>query len=338
MIEQSILEITSALSQSNRIVIVPHKGPDGDAIGASLGLYHFLKEKGHDTTVIAPNDFPQFLKWLPGNEEIHIYENDREACNTLIQQADIIFTLDFNMLDRAGDMVEPLTEAEGTFIMIDHHPEPSDYADHTYSDATMSSTCQMVYKFFQKLRAIKHITPEIATCLYTGIMTDTGSFRYRATTGDTHRVIADLIDKGADNNTIHSNVFDTFSENRLQLLGVALQNLKVNRELRTAYITLTQEELDKYGFQKGDTEGFVNYGLALKGIIFAVIFIEHKMDGMIKMSLRSKGNFSVNKFARAHFNGGGHLNAAGGRSELSMEDTLTKFNTILPQYKEELSL
>ncbi|MCM4159328.1 bifunctional oligoribonuclease/PAP phosphatase NrnA [Antarcticibacterium flavum] len=338
MIEQSILEITSALSQSNRIVIVPHKGPDGDAIGSSLGLYHFLKEKGHETTVIAPNDFPQFLKWLPGSEEIQIYEGNKEACDRLIQDADIIFTLDFNMLERAGDMVEPLSQAEATFIMIDHHPEPSDYADHTYSDASLSSTCQMVYKFLQKLRALKYITPEIATCLYTGIMTDTGSFRYRATTGDTHRVIADLIDKGADNNTIHSNVFDSFSKNRIQLLGVALQNLHVNKDLRTAYITLSQEELDRYNFQKGDTEGFVNYGLAIEGIIFAVIFIEHKADGMIKMSLRSKGNFSVNKFARAHFNGGGHLNAAGGRSELSMEDTITKFNTILPQYKEELSL
>ncbi len=338
MIEQSILEITSALSQSNKIVIVPHKGPDGDAIGSSLGLYHFLKEKGHDTTVIAPNDFPQFLKWLPGSEEVRIYENDRETCTNLILEADIIFTLDFNMLERAGDMVAPLTEAEATFIMIDHHPEPSDYADHTYSDASMSSTCQMVYKFLQKLRGLKYITPEIATCLYTGIMTDTGSFRYRATTGETHRVIADLIDKGADNNQIHSNVFDSYNENRMQLLGVALQNLRVNRELRTAYITLSQEELDSYHFQKGDTEGFVNYGLAIEGIIFAVIFIEHKVDGMIKMSLRSKGNFSVNKFARAHFNGGGHLNAAGGRSELSMEDTIKKFNSILPEYKEELSL
>jgi bifunctional oligoribonuclease and PAP phosphatase NrnA len=167
-------------------------------------------------------------------------------------------------------------------------------------------------------------------------MTDTGSFRYRATSSETHRVIADLIDKGADNTLIHQNVYDTFSENKVQLLGVALQNLRVNKELRTAYITLSQEELDRYNFQKGDTEGFVNYGLAVEGVKFAVIFIEHKSEGLIKMSLRSKGKFSVNQFARTHFNGGGHLNAAGGKSNLSLEDTVTKFNTILPDYREEL--
>ncbi len=338
MIEQSILEITSALSRANRIVIVPHKGPDGDAIGSSLGLFHFLKDKGHEVKVIAPNDFPQFLKWLPGQEEIMIYEENREQCLSLIDNAEIIFTLDFNMLNRTGEMEEPLRASEAIFIMIDHHPEPSDYADHTYSDSKMSSTCQMVYKFIQKLRAVKYITPQIATCLYTGIMTDTGSFRYRSTSSETHNVIADLIDKGADNTTIHQNVYDTFSENRVQLLGVALQNLKVNKELSTAYITLSQEELDRYNFQKGDTEGFVNYGLAIEGVKFAVIFIEHKSEGLIKMSLRSKGKFSVNQFARAHFNGGGHLNAAGGKSHISLDETVTKFNTILLDYREELSV
>lgn len=338
MIEQSILEITSALSVSNRIVIVPHKGPDGDAMGSCLGLYHFLKGKGHEVKVIAPNDFPEFLKWLPGSEEVLIYENNVDHCKQLIAEAQIVFTLDFNILSRTGDMAEPLRDSEAIFIMIDHHPEPSDYANHTYSDSTMSSTCQMVFKFLQKLRAVKHITPEIATCLYTGIMTDTGSFRYRSTTSDTHRVIAELIDKGADNTLIHQQVFDTFSPHRLQLLGVALQNLRVNKEYKTAYITLSQEELDKNNFRKGDTEGFVNYGLSLEGIIFAVIFIEHKTDGIIKMSLRSKGEFSVNDFARAHFNGGGHLNAAGGKCELSLEESVDKFNSLLPQYKEQLSV
>jgi len=338
MIEQSILEITSHLSRANKIVIVPHKGPDGDAIGSSLGLYHFLKDKGHKVKVIAPNDFPNFLKWLPGTGDIIIYENNREISDSLIDEAEIIFTLDFNLLDRTGEMEAPLRAAEATFIMIDHHPEPSDYADHTYSDATMSSTCQMVFKFIHKLRATQYITPEIATCLYTGIMTDTGSFRYRSTSSDTHMVIAELIKKGADNTLIHQNIYDTFTPNRLQLLGVALQNLKVNKEFRTAYITLSQEELDRHNFQKGDTEGFVNYGLALEGIVFAVIFIEHKVEGLIKMSLRSKGNFSVNEFARAHFNGGGHLNAAGGKSFLSLPDTVTKFSLVLEEYREELSI
>ncbi len=337
MIEQSILEITSDLSKANRIVIVPHKGPDGDAIGSTLGLYHFLKDKGHDVVVISPNDYPQFLKWLPGQENILIYENQREHCNSLINNAEIIFTLDFNMLDRTGEMAEPLAAAEATIVMIDHHPEPSDYADHTYSDAGMSSTCQMVYKFIQKLRGLKSITPEIATCLYTGIMTDTGSFKYRSVTSDTHVVVADLIAKGADNTLIHQKIYDTYSENRLKLLGIALQNLVVIREYKTAYITLSQEELDENNFQKGDTEGFVNFGLSIEGVVLAVIFIEHKQDGLIKMSLRSKGDFSVNELARAHFSGGGHLNAAGGKSDLSLEETVQKFNHILPEYIHELS-
>lgn len=337
MIEQSILEITSDLSKANRIVVVPHKGPDGDAIGSTLGLYHFLKDKGHDVVVISPNDYPQFLKWLPGQEDILIYENQREHCNSLISNAEIIFTLDFNMLDRTGEMAEPLRAAEATIVMIDHHPEPSDYADHTYSDAGMSSTCQMVYKFIQKLRGLKSITPEIATCLYTGIMTDTGSFKYRSVTSDTHVVVADLIAKGADSTLIHQKIYDTYSENRLKLLGVALQNLRVIREYKTAYITLSQEELDENNFQKGDTEGFVNYGLSIEGVVLAVIFIEHKQDGLIKMSFRSKGDFSVNELARAHFSGGGHLNAAGGKSDLSLEETVQKFNHILPEYIHELS-
>lgn len=338
MIEQSILEITSALSKANNIVIVPHKGPDGDAIGSCLGLYHFLKEKGHHVNVIAPNDYPDFLKWLPGQEEIMIYEKEYMACKSLIVEADIIFTLDFNDLSRSGDMQDDLKEADATFIMIDHHPEPATYADHTYSDSSMSSTCQMVYQFIKKLRSVRSITPEIATCLYTGIMTDTGSFRFRSTSSETHKVIADLIEKGADNAYIHQQIYDTSSESRIRLLGIALQNLKVNKELKTAFITLSQEELDKNNFRKGDTEGFVNYGLSLDGVKFAVIFIEHKAEGIIKISFRSKGSFNVNEFARAHFQGGGHINAAGGKSEISLNDTIEKFKSILPEYSEQLSL
>ena len=233
-------------------------------------------------------------------------------------------------------MQQALEASEATFIMIDHHQEPANYADYTYSDTSMSSTCEMVYHFIERLRAKNKITPEIASCLYTGIMTDTGSFRFSSTTPNTHRVVADLIEKGAENSKIHQDVFDTNSESRLQLLGVALQNLKVNRQFRTAYITISQEELDAHNFKKGDTEGFVNYGLSLDGIVFAAIFIENKQEGIIKISFRSKGDFSVNTFARAHFNGGGHNNAAGGRSEMSMNDTIVEFNKLLPEYKEQL--
>ncbi|MAG87126.1 MAG: DHH family phosphoesterase [Flavobacteriaceae bacterium] len=336
MIEQYILEITAELSKANNIVIVPHKGPDGDAMGSTLALMHFLKDKGHNANVIAPNEYPNFLKWLPGNDQVIIYDESKKLADDIIEKAEIIFTLDFNDLSRCGDMQQALEASEATFIMIDHHQEPANYADYTYSDTSMSSTCEMVYHFIERLRAKNKITPEIASCLYTGIMTDTGSFRFSSTTPNTHRVVADLIEKGAENSKIHQDVFDTNSESRLQLLGVALQNLKVNRQFRTAYITISQEELDAHNFKKGDTEGFVNYGLSLDGIVFAAIFIENKQEGIIKISFRSKGDFSVNSFARAHFNGGGHNNAAGGRSEMSMNDTIVEFNKLLPEYKEQL--
>ncbi|MDR5589856.1 bifunctional oligoribonuclease/PAP phosphatase NrnA [Christiangramia sp. SM2212] len=336
MIDTRILEITAELAKAENIVIVPHKGPDGDAMGSTLGLLHFLKDKGHNATVIAPNDYPHFLKWLPGSDNVVIYESQKEKADELISEAQIVFTLDFNHLSRCGGMQDSLMASKAVFVMIDHHQEPSDYADYTYSDSTMSSTCEMVYKFIEKLRASKKITPEIATCLYTGIMTDTGSFRFASTSSDTHKTIADLIEKGANNAQIHNNIYDTNSETKLQLLGTALKNLKVNKELRTAYISLSQEELDKHNFKKGDTEGFVNYGLSLDGIIFAVIFIEKENEDLIKISFRSKGDFDVNKFARAHFEGGGHINAAGGRSNISLNDTIVRFNKILPEYSEQL--
>ena len=207
----------------------------------------------------------------------------------------------------------------------------------TYSDTTMSSTCEMVYHFIEMLQGTEHIDADMATCLYTGIMTDTGSFRFPSTTALTHNVVSALIQKGANNGSIHQNIYDTNSFSKLQLLGVALNNLKVLPEYNTAYITLNQKELDDHKFQKGDTEGFVNYGLSLQGIIFAVIFIENKSDGIIKMSLRSKGDFSVNEFARSHYEGGGHTNAAGGRSTLSMKKTVAQFIDTLAAYKSVLN-
>ncbi len=337
MTDKKIKEARELITSAAKIVIVPHKGPDGDAIGSSLGLYHFLKNKTANVSVISPNDYPEFLKWLPGSEEILIFEQQAESCRKLIAEADLIFTLDFNSLHRSGDMGILLEQAScAKYIMIDHHPMPDEYASVTFSDTHMSSTCEMIYTFIKKLNGLSEITADIATCLYAGIMTDTGSFRFKSTTSDTHRAIADLIDKGADGALIHQRIYDTFSESRLQLLGVALQNLRVNQELRTAYITLSQEELDANNFKKGDTEGFVNYGLTLEGIIFAAIFIEHKAEGIIKISFRSKGAFSVNEFARANFNGGGHENAAGGKSNLSMAETTEKFNKLLLEYKEKL--
>jgi len=338
MIKAQIPDIKVLLSTPKNIVIVPHRNPDGDAMGSTLGLYHYLKSYGHNAVVIAPNDYPDFLKWLPGDDTVLKFESQPAESKTIINKADLIFTLDFNAFHRVGQlMAEALETSNATKLMIDHHQQPDDYATYTYSDVSMSSTCEMVYNFIEMLGDADKIDDIIATCLYIGIMTDTGSFRFAATTSRTHQVIGHLINKGANNSQIHNNIYDTNSYSRLQLLGRALQNLKVIPELRTAYITLSQAELDKFKFKKGDTEGFVNYALSLKGIIFAVIFIESKQDDIIKISLRSKGEFSVNEFSRTHFHGGGHTNAAGGRSETDIPSTIDKFISILPQYKEELS-
>jgi len=332
-----IKTVKSILSQTQKIAIIPHRNPDGDAMGSCLALYGFLKATGHTVQVVAPNDYPKFLKWMPWNDTVINFERENAKAKEAINDATVIFTLDFNDLSRVGQMESVLQEAEADFIMIDHHQQPSDYAKVTYSDVSMSSTCEMVYNFIDFLDETKHIDADMATNLYTGIMTDTGSFKYRSTSSKTHRVVAELIDKGANNMEIHQKVFDTNSPSRLHLLGVALSNMVILPEYRTAYITLSQDELDQYDFSKGDTEGFVNYGLTLEGIIFALIFIENREEGIIKISLRSVGDFSVNEFAREHFNGGGHTNAAGGRSEVSMEKTISKFNEILKTYKTKLN-
>lgn len=337
MTKQDISNIKELLSTSKRIVIVPHKNPDGDAIGSSLGLLLYLKKLHHTISIIAPNDYPDFLKWMPQEHTIIKYESQREYSNALIEKADIIFTLDFNALHRVGEMELPLQNSKAVKIMIDHHQQPDDYADFMYSNIRMSSTCEMIYNFITMLDDTDMIDKDIATCIYTGIMTDTGSFRFNSTTSKTHYVIAELIDKGADNAYIHNEIYDTNSTSRLQLLGLALSNLKVIPSLKTAYITLSQEELNSFNFKKGDTEGFVNYGLSIQNILFAAIFIEHKQEGIVKISFRSKGDFSVNEFARAHFQGGGHTNAAGGKSDLGLNDTVEKFISILPSYKKALN-
>lgn len=325
------------LSNSKKIAIIPHKNPDGDAMGSTLALAAYLIKKGHEAVVVAPNEYPHFLKWLPGDSDVLFYTSNTGNARKAITTADLIFTLDFNHFSRAGDLEAELDKVSAPFIMIDHHQQPDTYAAVTYSDTSMSSTCEMVYHFIKSLGDEDVITADMASCLYTGIMTDTGSFRFPSTTATTHEVIAALIKKGANNDQIHQNIYDTNSESRLQLLGVALSNLVVLREFRTAYITISQKELDDHKFQKGDTEGFVNYCLSLEGIIFAVIFIENKADRIIKMSLRSKGDFSVNELARAHYHGGGHTNAAGGKSDESLEETVAQFKALLPTYKEQLT-
>ena len=326
-----INKIKSLLSKPRKIVIVPHRNPDGDAMGSTLGLYHFLLKFNHQVVVISPNEFPEFLDWLPAADKVLIYEKQKEESTKIINEAELIFTLDFNALYRVGEMESALKEASCPFVMIDHHQKPDDYAEFTYSDTDLGSTCEMVYNFIEFLEQTSQIDKTIGTCLYTGILTDSGSFRYPKTTGRTHRIVAQLIDLGVENTNIPNFLFDNNSYNRLQLLGRALQNMKVLEKHHTSYISLSQYELDEFDHLKGDTEGIVNFGLTIKGIVFAAIFIENKEENIIKISFRSQGDFDVNQFARDHFSGGGHINAAGGKSDLSLRETINKFEELITQ-------
>jgi phosphoesterase RecJ-like protein len=329
MKKEAVLAIQNLLATPKKIAIIPHRSPDGDAMGSTLALYHFLLKLNHYPVVISPNEFPNFLAWLPGSETVLIYENDKENCTKILNEAELVFTLDFNALHRTGEMEQVLNKLSAPMIMIDHHQKPDIYATVTYSDTSIGSTCEMIYNLISYLDKKEMLDKTIATCIYTGITTDTGSFRFPSTTSTTHRIVADLIDLGINNSAIHNLLFDDNSANRLQLLGRALQNIKVFPENKTSYITLSQKELDEFHYQKGDTEGIVNYGLSIKGIHFSAIFIEHRDENIIKISLRSQGNFDVNQFAREHFNGGGHINAAGGKSYESMKATTNKFEELI---------
>lgn len=336
MILKGFEDLNRFLEKPKNIVIIGHRNPDGDAVGSTLALKHYLDKKGHAATVVMPNEYPDFLHWLPGSETVYRFDWQNKQSQKAISNSDIIFLLDFNTLHRVGyDMQNTLEKYPNDFAMIDHHQQPDDVT-YMYSDTEICSTCQMVYQFIEMNNDLNLIDAAIATCLYTGIMTDTGSFRFRSTTSKTHRIIADLIDKGAENDRIHNNVYDANSYNRLLLLGKALSNLQILPTYKTAYITLTDEEKKRFDFQKGDTEGIVNYALSLKGIVFAAIFIEDSEQNLVKISFRSKGKFSVNQFARNHFEGGGHDNAAGGKSNVSLAETVTKFSGLLGQYQSEL--
>ena len=333
MKEEDIQAIQLLLATPKKIAIIPHRSPDGDAMGSTLGLYHFLLKNNHYPTVVSPNEFPEFLAWMPGSETVKIFEKDKKNGAKILEEAEIIFTLDFNALHRVGEMEKVLEKLAVPFIMIDHHQSPDNYAMITFSDTDYGSTCEMLYHFIVALGKKSDIDKTIGTCIYTGILTDSGSFRFPKTTGTTHRIIADLIDLGVENSEIPALLYDNNSYDRLQLLGRAMQNMKIFVDHKTTYTTLTQQELDSFNYIKGDTESIVNYGLSIKGIVFTAIFIENAEEKIIKISLRSQGDFDVNLFAREHFHGGGHRNAAGGKSELSMDETVQKFEDIISKLK-----
>ncbi len=330
--ETQIKELQQLLANPKKIAIIPHRNVDGDAMGSTLGLYHILKQLNHQITVVVPNEIPDYLQWIPGIEEATlIYEGAKNSeAIEVLKETELIFTLDFNALHRAGEQMETVLKTlSAPFIMIDHHEKPDNFAKYMFSDIEYSSTCQMVYELIQKLELGDYINLDAATCLYTGIATDSGGFRFPRTTGNLHRIVGNLIDIGVNNSQIHENLYDNGDYNKLQILGKALSNMKVLPEYKTSYIALSQQEQNELKVKKGDTEGIVNYGLTIKNIDFTAFFTEVTEEKIIKISFRSQGDFDVNKFARNHFNGGGHKNAAGGKSFDSLEGTITKFIAIL---------
>jgi phosphoesterase RecJ-like protein len=325
MIKNQLKQLKQWLDKPATVVIIPHKNPDGDAMGSCLAWQGMLNQLGHSTSVIAPNDYPTFLHWLPGHDGVLIYENDQELADKLIAEADMVFTLDFNTLKRIDQMGARVAESAAKKVMIDHHQEPDDYADIMFSNPSIGSTCEFVFQIIDAMGLAKHINQDIASCLYTGIVTDTGSFRFPSVTSATHRAVATLIDAGANHSEIHEKIKDNARPDRLKLLGIALKNMVFISEYKTAYITISQDELDACNYQKGDTEGFVNYGLSVAGIEMAVLMTESKKEEMIKISFRSKGDLAVNLFAKTYFEGGGHINAAGGKSDKTLRETEAYF-------------
>ena len=328
-------KIKSLLSKKKDIVIIPHKNPDGDAIGASTGLKNYFDNFNHNVEIISPNKFPDFLKWMDPDNQIKIFSED-ENCIQKIINADIIFTLDFNNLVRISSMKEQVEKSNAIIIMIDHHENPCNYADFMYSVPEMSSTCEMIYHFIDKLGDKDKIDKNIAKSLYAGIMTDTGSFKFPSTTHVTHKVVSNLLKTGISHFEIHNQIYDNNKRERIQLLSFALSQIKIIEDLNTCYISLSQKNLDKFNYEKGDTEGIVNYGLSIKNIKFAVIFMENSNEKVIRISLRSRGNFNVNEFSKNIFGGGGHKNAAGAISKKTLSKTIDYFLKSLNNYKEQL--
>ena len=323
MNKTKIKKLDKLLSSSRKITIIPHKNPDGDALGSCLALMHFLNIKSHQTNIISPNDYPNFLKWLPGENFIVKFSENEKLAKNIINESSLIFVLDFNDLNRIGDLKNIVKNSKSKIVMIDHHKNPKKFADLEFSYSEISSTCEIVYNLIKYLDP-HIINKKISTCLYTGIMTDTGSFRYSSTTFKTHKIISRLIKNGAEGSKIHEKIYNEFSLDKLKLLSISLNNIKRVEKLPVVYMTLNQNELDKCFFKKGDSEGFVNYGLSIKGIKLSIILIENKDEKIIKMSFRSKGDFPANLFAEKFFNGGGHTNAAGGFSKENLTKTVSR--------------
>ena len=333
---QNIHSFKEYLTVARKVLIITHFKPDADALGSSLGLAGYLKKNKHSVTVITPSDYPDFLTWLPGNDEVVIFSRDKmKDFEKLIAQSDMIFCLDFSSLKRINELGELVAKSDAKKVLIDHHLEPEEFADFVQWDDTAASTAELVFDLIHELEGEHDVDADIANCLYAGIMTDTGGFRHSNTSRKVFETAASLVGYGADPAKVSKLIYDTNTLERMRLMGFVLhEKLNVLPEYRTAYIALRIEDLKKFSSQTGDTEGLVNFGLSVKGVRLAVLISERKEN--VKLSFRSLGDFSVNDFARKHFDGGGHKNAAGGQTTLNFDETLKKFLGLLPDYKNEL--
>jgi bifunctional oligoribonuclease and PAP phosphatase NrnA len=337
-VNQSIEALRAILSTPQKIVITMHRDPDADALGSSLGWALYLKKKGHQVSVISPTDFAANLHWMPEADTVLVYEgaaaHPRE-CKALINEATLLCCLDFSAISRLKELGRCVMDSPAVKLLVDHHIEPEDFADIMVWDTQAAATAQLIHTIIKQLDDIHLIDISIAECLYAGIMTDTGSFRHGNTTPEVHMAVAELMRTGLETNKVHRMIFDNSPLLRLKLLGHVLSSrLHVLPEYRTSYMVLTAAELEKYKSSVGDTDGIVNYGLQVENVVMTALFIERK--GEVKISFRSFGEFSVRDLANAHFSGGGHRNASGGRSGLSLEETVDQFLKFLPFYKAQL--
>ena len=323
--------------KADKIVIVSHVSPDGDAIGSSLGLYHFLMSQDKTVHVIVPNAFPDFLKWMPGAKDVIQYNRYKEFADKLIQEADVICCLDFNVLSRIDEMEEAVRTSPGRKMLVDHHLAPGDFARIVISHPDISSTSELVFRLICQLGNFSDISKEGAECIYTGMMTDTGGFTYNSNNREIYLIIGELLSKGIDKDEIYRNVYNNNSEGRLRLQGYVLyEKMQLYPEFKSALISLSREEQKRFLYAKGDTEGLVNIPLSVKGICFSAFLREDTEKDMIKISLRSVGTFPCNQVAAEFFNGGGHLNASGGEYYGALDEAIALFKQALIKYEDQL--
>ena len=322
------------MEDAERYVIVTHISPDGDAIGSSLGLWHFLTGRGKEVHIITPNAFPDFFKWMSGSKDILNYERQRDFADHLIRIADVICCLDFNVISRIGDMAQAVSKSKAKKILIDHHLYPGDFTDVVISHPKIASTCELVFRLICHLGAFDEMSKEGAECIYTGMMTDTGCFAFNSNSPEIYFIISELLSKGIDKDAIYRKVFYTYSESRLRLLGHVLTTMKTYPAARTALITLTKEEQSRFNYIKGDSEGFVNIPQQIKHTVLVGFLREDTERPHIRVSLRSVGKFPCNQMAAEFFNGGGHLNASGGELVgYTMEQAIARFEEAVEAYR-----